>query len=359
MDLSVQGDSAVLYASAIVSSLMKVDAPLVALGLNSVPEMARRIEAIGYDGAFTFEGPHDPFFPLALAAEHTETIQLMTAVAIAFARNPMTVANISRDLNDLSGGRMITGLGSQVKAHIDRRFSMPWSQPAARMREFVLALQAIWSAWQERTPLQFEGEHYRHTLMTPFFDPGPSEFGIPRVYLAGVGPAMTEVAGEVADGFLIHPFSTPEFVRDVTLPALSRGAERAGRSVADLELTWPVMVISGETDEAFAAAEEIVRTQIAFYASTPAYRVVLEHHGLGEIQGVLHRMTREGKWSEMPGIIDDEVLDLFSVRSTPKQVAAGLLERTLGVVDRVSINAPYENDPGAWSQVVNEIKAAP
>ncbi|MEN9594186.1 MAG: hypothetical protein RLY23_669, partial [Actinomycetota bacterium] len=170
---------------------MKVDAPLVALGLNSVPEMARKIESLGYDGAFTFEGPHDPFFPLALAAEHTERIELMTAVAIAFARNPMTIANISRDLNDLSGGRMITGLGSQVKPHIERRFSMPWSHPAARMREFVLALQAIWSAWQDRIPLQFEGEHYRHTLMTPFFDPGPSEFGTPRVHLAGVGPAMT------------------------------------------------------------------------------------------------------------------------------------------------------------------------
>ena len=337
---------------------MKVDAPLVALGLNSVPEMARKIESLGYDGAFTFEGPHDPFFPLALAAEHTEHIELMTAVAIAFARNPMTIANISRDLNDLSGGRMITGLGSQVKPHIERRFSMPWSQPAARMREFVLALQAIWSAWQDRTPLHFEGEHYRHTLMTPFFDPGPSEFGKPRVHLAGVGPAMTEVAGEVADGFLIHPFSTPEFVRDVTLPALTRGAERAGRSVGDLELTWPVMVISGETDEAFATAELIVRTQIAFYASTPAYRVVLEHHGLGEIQGVLHRMTREGNWADMPGIINDEVLDLFAVRGELKKVAPGLLERTLGVVDRVSINAPYESDPGAWSQVVAEIKAA-
>ncbi|MFM7616870.1 MAG: TIGR03617 family F420-dependent LLM class oxidoreductase [Actinomycetes bacterium] len=336
---------------------LRIDAPLVAVDLRAVPGRARTIESLGYHGAFTFEGPHDPFFPLALAAEHTEHIELTTAVAIALARSPMTVAQIGRDLNDLARGRAIIGLGSQVRAHIERRFSMPWSQPADRMREHVLALRAIWGAWQDRTPLRFEGEHYRHTLMTPFFDPGPSEHGIPRVHLAGVGARMTEVAGEVADGFLVHPFSTPEFVRDVTHPALARGAARAGRTLDGFDITWPIMVVSGPTEEAMAGADAIVRTQIAFYASTPAYRVVLEHHGYGALQPELQRMTREGRWDEMPTLVDDELLRLLAVVAEPGAVAAGIRERAGDLVDRVSVNAPYETDPGAWREVVTAIRA--
>jgi probable F420-dependent oxidoreductase len=340
-----------------VTGRLRIDAPLVAVDLRAVPTSARRIEALGYDGAFTFEGPHDPFLPLALAAEHTERIELTTAIAIAFARSPMTVAHIGRDLNDLSAGRAIVGLGSQIRPHIERRFSMPWSQPAARMREFVLALRAIWSAWQDSTPLRFEGEHYRHTLMTPFFDPGPSEHGIPRVHLAGVGARMTEVAGEVADGFLVHPFSTPEFVREVTRPALARGAARVGRTLEDLEVTWPVMVVSGATEEAFAGALAVVRTQIAFYASTPAYRVVLDHHGCGDLQPELQHLTREGRWDEMPGLIDDDLLHLLAVVAEPDEVAAALLARVDGLIDRVSVNAPYETDPAVWRTVVDAVRA--
>ena len=336
---------------------LRIDAPLVALDLRAVPERARAIEALGYDGAFTFEGPHDPFFPLALAAEHTQHIELTTAIAIALARSPMTVAQIGRDLNDLAGGRAIVGLGSQIRPHIERRFSMPWSQPAARMREYVLALRAIWDTWQHGTPLRFEGEHYRHTLMTPFFDPGPSDHGIPRVHLAGVGARMTEVAGEVADGFLVHPFSTPEFVRDVTRPALERGAARAERSLDGFEITWPVMVVSGTTEEAMATAHSIVRTQIAFYASTPAYRVVLEHHGLGDLQPELQRLTREGRWDDMPALVDDDLLALLAVVAEPDRVAAAIRERVGDLVDRVSVNAPYESDPAAWSMVVAGIHA--
>ncbi|MEY3361298.1 MAG: hypothetical protein RL531_1017 [Actinomycetota bacterium] len=336
---------------------LRIDAPLVAVDLRAVPARAREIEALGYDGAFTFEGPHDPFFPLALAAEHTERIELTTAIAIALARSPMTVAQIGRDLNDLARGRAIIGLGSQVKPHIERRFSMPWSQPADRMREYVLALRAIWTAWQQRTPLRFEGAHYRHTLMTPFFDPGPSEHGIPRVHLAGVGERMTEVAGEVADGFLVHPFSTPDFVREVTRPALARGAARAGRTLEGFDLTWPVMVVSGSSEEAIAVADGIVRTQIAFYASTPAYRVVLDHHGYGDLQPELQRMTRDGRWAEMPGLIDDDLLALLAVVAEPSEVAAGIRARVGDLVDRVSVNAPYETDPAAWREVVPAIHA--
>ena len=190
------------------------------------------MEAAGYDGAFTFEGPHDPFLPLVLAAEATERLELTTAVAIAFARSPMTLAHQAWDLQAMSGGRFHLGLGSQIKAHIERRFSMPWSAPAARMRELVLAIRAIWSTWQDRTPLRFEGDHYTHTLMTPFFDPGPLDVGPPRIWLGGVGPLMTEAAGEVADGFMVHPFCTERSLHEVTLPALERGRARPGRASA-------------------------------------------------------------------------------------------------------------------------------
>ena len=336
---------------------LRIDAALVDVDLRSVGDRARSIEALGYDGAFTFEGPHDPFLPLALAAATTSRIEVTTAVAIAFARSPMTLAHTARDLNDLAEGRAILGLGSQVRAHVERRFSMPWSHPAARMREFALALRAIWGAWQDRTPLRFEGEHYQHTLMTPFFDPGPSPHGIPRLHLAGVGPATTEVAGEVADGFLVHPFSTPEYVREVTRPALARGAARAGRSLDGFEITWPVMVVSGVDEAATDVARQVVRTQIAFYASTPAYRAVLDHHGLGDLQPELQRLTREGRWAEMPDLVDDDLLGLLAVDAAPDRVGAAIRDRVGDLVDRVSVNAPYETDPAAWAGVVAAIHA--
>src|SRR6478752_8879101 len=206
---------------------MFVDAALTTTDLHEVPAAARAIEAAGYDGIFTFEGPHDAMFPLLLAAEHTERVQLTTAVVIAFARNPMTLAQTAYDLQLASRGRFNLGLGTQIKPHIEKRFSMEWSKPAARMREMVLAIRAIWARWHEGTTLDFRGEFYSHTLMTPFFNPGPNPYGLPRIFLGGVGPKMTEVAGEVADGFMVHPFSTEKFMRETTVPALERGAETA------------------------------------------------------------------------------------------------------------------------------------
>src|ERR1700712_2789110 len=218
---------------------LKVDAALTVTDLGAISKAAPEIEAIGYDGIFSFEGPHDPFFPLLLAAEYTERVQLTTAVAIAFARNPMTLAQTAYDLQLASHGRFRLGLGTQIKPHIEKRFSMPWSQPVERMHELVLAIRAIWANWHEGTKLDFQGEFYRHTLMTPFFDPGPSPFGVPRIFLGGVGPRMTEVAGEVADGFMIHPFSTEKFMRETTMPALQRGLATSGRDPAQLEIAFP------------------------------------------------------------------------------------------------------------------------
>lgn len=336
---------------------MKLDAPLVATGLDVVPALARALEAAGYDGVYTFEGPHDPFFPLVLAADATDRLELATAVAIAFARNPMTVANVAYDLQRLSGGRFALGLGSQIKPHIERRFSMPWSHPAPRMREFVLALRAIWGAWQESTPLRFEGDFYRHTLMTPFFDPGPNPFGLPRVWLAGVGPGMTEVAGEVGDGFIVHPFTTERYLRDHLWPHLDRGLARSGRTRADLEVSFPVMVVTGETEEDLAAAALATKAQIAFYGSTPAYRVVLEAHGWGDLQGELNRLSKTGDWGAMADAIDDELLTTFAVRGTPQEVAATVAERYGDVIDRVACNTPYAVAPATWTAVLDAFSA--
>lgn len=328
---------------------MKVDAPLVAAGLGDVPAHARRLEADGFDGLYTFEGPRDPFLPLMLAAEHTDRVELMTAVAIAFARNPMTVANLAWDLNTASGGRAVVGLGSQIKPHIEKRFAMPWSDPAARMREFVGALRAIFATWQDGTPLRFDGEYYRHTLMTSFFTPEPLLTGPPRIFLAGVGPAMTRVAGEVADGFFVHPFSTPDYLLTRTLPALRAGTRGSSEG---FELAWPVMIATGIDDEARAGVEYATRAQIAFYASTPAYRPVLDHHDRGELQPEFNRLSRLGDWDAMVTLVDDELFDLIAVRGTPVECGGELARRTVGLVDRVATNAPYASPTEVWVEVL-------
>jgi probable F420-dependent oxidoreductase len=334
---------------------MKVDGPLHD-NLVSIPARARELEETGYDGAFTFEGPHDPFLPVLLASEHTDRLELATAIAVAFARSPMTLAQTAYDLQLASEGRFILGLGSQIRPHIEKRFSMPWSKPAARMRELALAIRAIWATWHEGAALRFEGDFYRHTLMTPFFNPGPNPYGTPRLWLAGVGPAMTEVAGEVADGFLVHPFSTERFLREVTAPALERGFARGGRERGEFEISFPLMIITGDSEEEIAAAEEGVRRQLAFYGSTPAYRRVLDVHGWGDLQPELNRLSKEGRWEEMGALIDDELVALFTVRGTPEQIASKVLSRYGDLVDRISFNAPYRSDPARWTAVLDGFK---
>jgi probable F420-dependent oxidoreductase len=314
---------------------MKVDGALFG-DLAGVPDRAREIEAAGFDGLFSAEISNDPFFPLLLAAEHTERVELMTAIAVAFARNPMTLAQIGHDLNAYSEGRFSLGLGSQIRPHIMRRFSMPWSQPAARMRELILAMRAIWRCWYEDEDLDFRGEFYSHTLMTPMFVPAEKRFGAPRVMLAAVGKLMTEVAGEVADGLIAHAFTTERYLREVTLPALERGLSRAGRSRSDFEITCPVFVVTGADESALATSREIHRKQIAFYASTPAYRPVLDLHGWGALHEELHRLSKQGQWDEMGRRIDDEVLATFAVEAPPEEAAAALRARYGDILDRVT-----------------------
>lgn len=336
---------------------MKVDGGILAARLDGVARSAKELEELGYDGLLSAETSHDPFFPLLLAAEHTERIELATGIAVAFARTPMTLANIGYDLQAYSKGRFILGLGSQIKAHIEKRFSMPWSHPAARMREFVLAMRAIWACWNEGEKLDFRGDFYRHTLMTPFFNPGPSEYGAPKVFLAAVGERMTEVAGEVCDGVIIHGFTTERYVREVTLPALERGLAKAGRARGDVQISGPLFVVTGESEEAMANAERAVKQQIAFYGSTPAYRGVLELHGWGELQTELNTLSKQGEWVKMGELIEPEILDTFAVVAEPEGVAAGLKARFGGVVDRCSFYAPYESDSERWAGVLASLKA--
>jgi len=314
---------------------MKVDGGLMVTDLHSVPARARELEAAGYDGAVSAEIANDPFLPLLLAAEHTQRLELMTSIAVAFARNPMLLAQMGHDLNAYSKGRFILGLGSQIKPHIAKRFSMPWSHPAARMREFILAMRAVWDCWYGGKPLQFRGEFYNHTLMTPMFTPTNTQHGAPRVFLAAVGPLMTEVAGEVADGLIAHGFTTERYLREVTLPAVEMGLAKAGRSRASFAISCPVFVVTGADERSWQASRDGVCKQIAFYGSTPAYRGVLELHGWGPLQTELNRLSKLGRWDEMGGLIDDRILDAFAVVAEPDQVAHKLKQRYAGAIDRV------------------------
>jgi probable F420-dependent oxidoreductase len=337
---------------------MKIDGGLPGNDLRAVPKVAKELEDLGYDGAFSAETSHDPFFPLLVAAEHTDRLELGTGIAVAFARNPMILANIGYDLHAYSGGRFMLGLGSQVKAHIEKRFSMPWSHPAPRMREMILAMRAIWASWNEGEKLDFRGEFYRHTLMTPFFNPGPNPYGTPKVFLAAVGEMMTEVAGEVADGVIIHGFTTERYVREVTIPSLERGFAKAGKSRADFEISGPMFIVTGTTEEEFAQARQGTKQQIAFYGSTPAYRGVLELHGWGDLQSELNSLSKQGEWVKMGELITDDILDAFAVVGDPEDVPGLMLERYGDIVDRLSFYAPYRSDPERWGRVLEGFRQA-
>ncbi len=311
--------------------------------LRAAGEQAARLEADGFDGAFTAETSHDPFLPIVAAAAATERMQLGTGIAVAFARSPMTTANTARDLNEFSEGRFILGLGSQIKPHITKRFSMPWSAPAARMKDFIEALHAIWTAWDTGEPLRHKGEHYTHTLMTEFFDPGPAKHGRPDVYLAAVGPMMLKVCAEVSDGWLVHPFITPGYMEDEALPTLHAAIDEAGRQRSDVSVSLPVFVVSGDTEEEVAKRDATIRQQIGFYGSTPAYAKVLDHHGWNDAHVELNSLTKQGRWGELASVIDDEILRTFAVVAEPADVPAEIDRRYGHLADRISV---YADTPG-------------
>jgi probable F420-dependent oxidoreductase len=323
----------------------------IGTNLTSVPTRTGQAEAAGLDCLWAAETVNDPFLSLAIAAEHSERMSIGTAVAIAFARNPMSLAYTANQLQEFSSGRMILGLGSQVRSHIERRFSTQWSRPAARMREFVLAMRAVWASWNDGARLDFTGEFYTHTLMTPVFAPRPNQFGAPRVFLAAVGERMTEVAGEVADGVITHGVSSPRYLREVTLPALQRGLDRSGRTRADVEVTCPGFVAVADTDEQLTKVRAGMRRQLSYYASTPAYRPVLELHGWGDLQTELYACSKRGEWEPMAALVSDEMLDTLAIIATPDTVAAEIGSRYGGLADRITVSWWRKG----WGPAVNEV----
>lgn len=309
------------------------------------------LEDAGYNGLWSLDAGRDPLLPLILGADATRRMQLGTGVAVALARNPVVLAQAAHDLNVLAEGRFMLGLGSQVKGHIERRYGMPFARPAARMRDFIAALHSIWSCWNDGTELNYQGEFYRHTLMTPMFSPAPSPFGPPRVFLAGVGKVMTKLAGEVADGFAAHPLITPALLDEVTLPTLQAGMELGGRDRADFCVMAPVLVVTGSDGPALDAALEATRRQIGFYFSTPAYRSVLEFVGADGIGDRLTEMSHRGEWAEMADLVSDELVETFAVIAQPDKLASAVRERFAGCLDRAALYAPYPVAPELWHVV--------
>jgi probable F420-dependent oxidoreductase len=341
---------------------MKLDAGFGVEGgyLRNAGDAARAAEALGFAGLWTSETRHDAFLPLAIAADATERIELGTSVAIAFSRSPMEVAQAAWDLQDLSVGRFILGLGTQVKPHIKRRFSMPWDSPVSRLREYIDALRAIWGSFQTEGPLNFEGEFYQHTLMTPFFNPGPIQNPEIPVHIAGVNTRLATLAGELCDGFHVHPFHSLEYIRKTVKPAIGAGAEKEGRNPKEVELATSVFVVTGEKVAEIEDQREKVRAQIAFYASTPTYRTVLEAHGWEEVGERLGKLARDKKWDEMPKLITGEMLDAFCVEAAPDEIGPALKERYEGLIGRVTLYVPFV--PGErddfWRTVVESVHAS-
>jgi probable F420-dependent oxidoreductase len=337
-----------------------VDAVTYGQPLASVADDVARAVARGLDGWFVSETTHDPLLGCTAAGlaarDQGASLAIGTAIAVAFPRSPMSVAYAAHDLQALTGGRFVLGLGTQIKPHVEKRFSATWSSPAARMREYVQALHAIFDAWASGEKLAFRGEFYRHTLMTPFFTPLDHGHGAPDVWLAAVGPRMTEVTGEVADGLLCHSFTTARYLEEVTLPRLAAGAERAGRAREDLEVVLPAFVVTGRDEAEQQASAQAVRGQLAFYGSTPAYKAVLELHGWGELHDELHRRSTEGAWDTMPELIDDEVLDAFAVVAEPDRVGAAVRDRFAGLLDRVSLGITADLDDDTWRRIVADVR---
>ncbi len=320
---------------------------------------AREAEARGFSGITTLENRHDPFLPLAVAATATERIQLATGVAIAFLRSPMSAANIAWDLNAASNGRFVLGLGPQIKAHNEKRFSVPWSAPVPRLREYVNALRAIWHAWQSGERLKFEGEHYRFSLMPPNFVPEPVAHPPPPVTLAAVGPAMLALAGEVADGVCLHPFCTRPYIEQRVLPNLERGFAKSGRQRKHFEITGGGFLATGPTDEAVAKMVEWVRYRIGFYASTPAYWPVLETVGYAELGEKLNHLTKQGAWDQLAAAVPDELLHACAAVGRHDEIAGVIAKRFGGLSDTVQASASYEQPSDLPAEVLQDIIALP
>lgn len=334
---------------------MRLDAALPPVSLGSVAEIARAAEAAGFAALWTTETQHDPFLPHALIAECTTRLQSGTAVAIAFARSPANLAYTAWDLAQASKGRFILGLGTQVKAHVERRFGMPWPESVTgKLREQILAMRAFWKCWQNGTPMNFRGDHYKLTLMSPFFNPGPIDHPNIPIYIAGVNTGLARLAGEICDGFHAHPFHTPRYLSEVILPAITQGAEKAGRKHEDVILSVSIFAAANEDQREFC------RRQISFYASTPSYRPVMELHGWGEVAEKLSGLASHSQWGDMPELISDGMLDVFCVQAGEGVLAEAIHDRYDSLADRITLYMPYV--PGGmdkfWKNLIDNFNTS-
>ncbi len=331
---------------------MKIDVGVLVPNLLDIPRVARAVEEIGFDALWTSETQHEPFLPLVVAAEHTTRVELGTSIAVAFPRSPTVLAHTAWDLQNASRGRFILGLGTQVKAHIERRFGVPWDERAApKLREMILAMRALWNAWQGDGEINFRGEFYKLTLMTPFFNPGPIEHPDIPVYIAGINEHLCRVAGEVCQGFHVHPFHTTKYIREFVIPHVERGAKSANRARADVQLSSAVFVATNDVER------EMARQQISFYASTPTYRTILNVHGWGEIGEKLSGLAARKKWDEMPVLISDEILNEVAILAPWEQVATRIKARYTGVLDRVALYLPFDVDQAPrWRALVRAFR---
>ena len=338
---------------------MRVTTTIPQHDLRQVPETVRAIEAKGYDGVNTLENRHDPFMPLGVAAVNSERLQLATGIAIAFARSPMAVANIGWDLQAASNGRFVLGIGSQVKGHNERRFSAPWTPPAPRLREYAQALRAIWNNWKTGEALNFEGAHYRFTLMTPNFTPEPIDCPAPPITVATVGPAMMKVAGEEYDGARLHPFCSRKYLEKIVVPRLENAMANVGRKRENFEISGGGFIATGANDEAVAKMIEWVRMRIGFYGSTRAYWPVLEQHGLEELGQKLNHMSKTNQWDKMTAEVDDDLVHLFTAVGRHDEIAGAVEKRFGGISDSISDSASSELRGGMPPDVLQDIQRIP
>lgn len=335
---------------------MRIDMTMVEKDLLVSGDRAAQAEEWSLDTVWCTETGLDVFLQAYEAARRTETVGVGTAIAVALARNPMTVAYSAWNIADVSGGRFTLGLGSQVKAHVERRYSMPWDRPVGQMREFVLALRAIWDSWRTGERLEFVGERYQHTLMSPFWTPRHHEHRIP-IHLAAVGPKMVEMAAEVADGIILHAFNNRAYLDGVILPAIERGLKNAGRSIGDLELAVPMFMAMGDTEAEVEANRNKIAGQLAFYASTPSYRPVLDAVGYGDLQPELTALSKAGEWDQMARLLPDELLEHFLISGSPEEMPALAREHWAGCIQRTSSYYGWTvDDPARLSSIFESFR---
>ena len=341
---------------------MDIDVVFADYRINDISKLSATAEKIGFNCIWTSETKHNPFLPLSIASQNTTNIKLGTAISVALARSPMVLAYTSWDMSQLSNGRFFLGLGTQVRAHVKRRFGMPWNSPVSQLKEIISCIRHIWNCWQTQTKLNFNGKYYNLNLMTPFFNPGPINYPDIPIYIAGVNESLCKMAGEVCDGFHVHPLHTKEYIHDLIIPNIEVGCESTNRNVKDVSISGSVFVITGPDYDSILKTKEFVRSQIAFYSSTPTYSKVLEMHGWGDIAKELNKLSSSGNFKDMPKLINDEILESIAIIGAPNEIASLALKKYSGLLDRINFYLPFNNDMSPeisywWKNTIQAIQS--